>query len=503
MSGLRYRREIDGLRALAVLPVMLFHAGFPAFSGGFVGVDVFFVISGYLITSLILNDLQQDTFSIARFYERRARRILPALFFVMAACIPLAWWLLLPHDLKVFAKDMLGVVSFSSNIFFWLDSGYFDAPAELKPLLHTWSLAVEEQFYIIFPVFFLLTWRYARRFVVPVFAGCAVASLAAAQIGTQFHMTAPFYLLPMRSWELTIGALIVVTEQERPRLAAPWREALGILGAALLAGSVVLLDRATPFPGVFALPPTIGAALLIVFATPDTLMGRLLGHKLLVGVGLISYSAYLWHHPLLAFARYRYADLDTWALLALLVLSVALAWVSWRFVETPFRAPGRISLRGVVLACSSAAVFFAIAGAAGLATRGFEKQYLANRLSPEEAAIYRLLSRHVSNDMVPDMVDDGACTFWRDGVDEKFEARFARCADRLGKATIILGDSHAMNLFNFFARATRGQFIVGVSRGGCRPYDGNKTCHYERFARFAAQHRDRIALVYYHQSGSY
>ena len=156
---MQYRAEIDGLRALAVLPVILFHAGFEFFGGGFVGVDVFFVISGYLITSLIINDINKDTFSIVNFYKRRARRILPALLFVMFVCLPFAWLILIPSELKDFGQSLVAISIFSSNILFWIESGYFDAAAELKPLLHTWSLAVEEQFYILFPVFLTITWH--------------------------------------------------------------------------------------------------------------------------------------------------------------------------------------------------------------------------------------------------------------------------------------------------------------------------------------------------------
>ncbi|MEP6889678.1 MAG: acyltransferase, partial [Nitrospirota bacterium] len=180
---MKYRREIDGLRALAVLPVILFHAGFEAFRGGFVGVDVFFVISGYLITSIILKEKQEGTFTLLGFYERRARRILPALFLVMFACMPVAWWCLLPADMKSFSQSVAAVSVFSSNIFFLHDIGYFNIEAELKPLLHTWSLAVEEQYYLLFPIFLLLTWRLGKQWTVAMLAVIAMLSLAVAQWG--------------------------------------------------------------------------------------------------------------------------------------------------------------------------------------------------------------------------------------------------------------------------------------------------------------------------------
>ena len=193
---MEYRREIDGLRALAVLPVIFFHAGYESFSGGFVGVDVFFVISGYLITKIILSDLEHGRFSIVGFYERRARRILPALFFVMLVCLPFAWRWLLPGDMKDFSQSLVAVVAFSSNLLFWKESGYFDVAAELKPLLHTWSLAVEEQYYLFFPVFLMLAWRIGKGPILLIMGLLALGSLVLAEWGVRSDPALAFYLLP-------------------------------------------------------------------------------------------------------------------------------------------------------------------------------------------------------------------------------------------------------------------------------------------------------------------
>src|SRR6185312_1937544 len=200
-----YRQEIDGLRALAVLPVILFHAGFQSFSGGFVGVDVFFVISGYLITTIILAELEQGRFSIINFYERRARRILPALFLVMFVCLPFAWLWLLPEDMKSFSQSLVAVSVFASNVLFWKKSGYFDTAAELKPLLHTWSLAVEEQYYVFFPIFLVLSWRLGKSKICGLLVMVFVMSLAVAQWASLAEPAAGFYLLPTRGWELLVG----------------------------------------------------------------------------------------------------------------------------------------------------------------------------------------------------------------------------------------------------------------------------------------------------------
>lgn len=193
IENMDYRRELDGLRALAVLPVILFHAGFETFSGGFVGVDVFFVISGYLITTIILAELNRGNFSIVNFYERRARRILPALFLVMLACIPFAWILLAPADLNSFAKSLVAVSLFVSNVFFWKDGDYFETAAELKPLIHTWSLAVEEQYYVLFPLFLMLFWKFGKRWILVTLGLVFVLSFAVAQWASYAKPAAAFF----------------------------------------------------------------------------------------------------------------------------------------------------------------------------------------------------------------------------------------------------------------------------------------------------------------------
>jgi peptidoglycan/LPS O-acetylase OafA/YrhL len=205
---MKYRKEIDGLRALAVLPVILFHAGFTTFSGGFVGVDIFFVISGYLITTIIVDEMEKGKFSLFNFYDRRARRILPALFFVMLCTLPFAWFWMLPRDLKSFSESLVAVPLFASNILFYLTSGYFDTASVLKPLLHTWSLAVEEQYYVLFPLFLMLAWKLGKKWIISLLLLIAIVSLLAAQWGSPTHPSFTFYLLPTRGFEILIGALI-------------------------------------------------------------------------------------------------------------------------------------------------------------------------------------------------------------------------------------------------------------------------------------------------------
>jgi len=359
---MRYRPEVDGLRAIAVAAVILFHAGFSLFSGGFVGVDVFFVISGFLITSIIVEELKADRFSVIRFYERRARRILPALFTVMAACVPFAYHLLSPDDLKDFAQSLAAICLFASNVLFWGESGYFDAQAELKPLLHTWSLAVEEQFYVVFPLFLLAAWRFGWRFLLVLIGAIAVTSFVTSVNEVKSFPSAAFYLLPSRAWQLLIGALASLvadrwrTVRTRGSLGPIADEVIGWLGMAMIVLSLFLFDERSPFPGLNAALPTLGTAMVLLGASDRTSVGRMLAWRPLVGLGLISYSAYLWHQPLFAFTKHALlAELPTDLAAVLCVVTIVLACLSWRYVEQPFRDRSVVS-RSAVFAMSAVGI---------------------------------------------------------------------------------------------------------------------------------------------------
>ena len=339
---MKYRAEIDGLRALAVVPVILFHAGFELFSGGFVGVDVFFVISGYLITTILIEDIENKRFSIVNFYERRARRILPALFFVMLVCIPFAWMALSDAALNKFGSGLIGVSLFLSNVVFWKQQGYFDESAELNPILHTWSLAVEEQYYVLFPIFLILAWRFGKNRVFWMIVVMAVISLVLSEWGWRNKATANFYLAPTRAWELFAGSIAAFVVQKQ---GVHKNNVLALCGLAAIIFSIFFYDETTPFPSVYALVPVLGVVLLVLYADKDTFASRLLSTKGFVGIGLISYSAYLWHQPLFAFFRIynNEVTLNTYASLGLFILSLVLAYLSWRFIEKPFRRKANFS----------------------------------------------------------------------------------------------------------------------------------------------------------------
>ena len=361
---MKYRSEIDGLRAFAVMPVILFHAGFKEFSGGFVGVDIFFVISGYLIATIIISDMAAGKFSLINFYERRARRILPALFFVTFACIPFAWQWLTPSDLKDFGQSLVAVSTFSSNILFWQESGYFDTSAELKPLLHTWSLSIEEQFYILFPFFLLLSWRLGIGRILILLFIVFVLSLGVSHWAAFNTPSANFYLLPSRGWELLVGVFIAFYfKYNSPLKSHQANQILSLLGFGMILYAIVYFDENTPFPSLYALIPTLGTGLLILSAVPKTFVHRFLSARPIMGLGLMSYSAYLWHQPLLAFSRHRLlGELSDFLLIIIILTSLLMAYISWKWVEKPFRDSKNISRKSIFILSSVGIVSFVILG---------------------------------------------------------------------------------------------------------------------------------------------
>jgi len=502
---MQYRAEIDGLRALAVVPVILFHAGFDGFAGGYVGVDVFFVISGYLITSIILADLENESFSLREFYERRARRILPALFVVCLLCMPFAWFLLLPADLNSFAKSLLAVATFTSNFYFWLGDGYFSPATDSLPLIHTWSLAVEEQFYILFPLLLMALWRTRAGIAVWVLAAVFVLSLILSQQSAAYAPAAAFYLLPTRVWELLLGsfaAFYLRGKAGQPSL--PMSNGFSIAGVLLIVYAVLTFDEETRFPGFAALLPTVGTFLIIVFATKATLINTLLSLQPLVGVGLISYSAYLWHQVLFAFLRQPLAGTpnDLKFVLAIFA-SLGLAFLTWKFVELPMRNRSRVKSPFVVQALMPA--WMLLVFCALLATTyadSIEERWLSRKGQSELLA---LLQQSPVDWQVDEQgqQDFSACRFNADRLSAELEQRLRDCHDRFGPGVAILGDSHARDLYGVVASRFPTEFLIGLTQGGCRPHTSSPQCDHERFLDFAAEHRGIFSHVIYEQAGFY
>lgn len=339
-QAITYRPEIDGLRAIAVLPVVLFHSGIDFFSGGFVGVNVFFVISGYLITKIIYSETKNGTFTITRFYQKRLDRLLPVLLVVLLFVAGAAYFTSPPQELSSISKSILAALTFTSNIFFWLESDYFAASAFTLPLLHTWSLGIEEQFYIFFPLFLILTYR--LRIHKLAVAAAAITSFAIALYFIKTSPPATFYLLPSRAWELLLGSILALNFL--PRLnSTTVSNLISAAGLILISASVLMLSKSSVFPGVNALPPTIGA-MLIIYGTshPQNLIKRLLSLKALTLTGKASYSIYMWHWPIIVFYGLTYGyPTTTAAKLILAATTIAAGFISWRLIE--HRTRGKLS----------------------------------------------------------------------------------------------------------------------------------------------------------------
>lgn len=456
----RYRRDIDGLRAFAIVPVLLYHANVAGFGGGYVGVDIFFVISGYLITGIIAREVDEGRFSLLRFYERRFRRIIPALSLVILAVLAVAAWLYLPGDIEGVPRSALAATLFASNLWFFTDTGYFAGGADVKPLLHTWSLAVEEQFYIGLPIMLMLLARRAPRWRTVAVGGIAAASLILAIAMQRDSSGFTFYLLPTRAWELLAGALLALGGVPAVR-SRRVREAIAWAGVAAIAAAVTLYSRSTLFPGVAALAPVLGAAALIHCA-PGTSAGRLLSLPPLVGIGLISYSLYLWHWPLIVFTEYA-TDMPVAGATRIAVIGASLlaAILSWRFVERPFRDSRRVPARRIFLLTGLSMAALCLLSGALIAAGGWPQ-----RFSPQVLALAA-----GRQDISPD----------RKACHDSFMRDAAPCV--LGAPVrpdaLLWGDSHGVELAHALSLEARaqGRAIVQHTTSSCPPvlgYDAPK-----------------------------
>lgn len=478
---MKYRAEIDGLRAFAVVPVIFYHAGFKLFSGGYTGVDVFFVISGYLITTILLAELATGAFSLIHFYERRVRRIVPALFVMMFVCLPVAWFLLLPDGMKKFSASLVAVSFFASNILFWQTSGYFDSATELKPLIHTWSLAVEEQYYILFPLFLMIVWKLQTRWIVGLLGIVFVASFAGAQWLSVTHPSFAFYMLPTRAWELLVGTFVAFYHAHgNIKIHNHAIEQCGsCIGLLLITFAFFSYDDQTPFPSIYSLAPTLGAAFIIIFATHKTAVGKLLGSKIFVYIGLISYSAYLWHQPLFAFVRERSLEVPSIYLMgALIILSFGFAYLSWRYIERPFRHKYLFTRNRVFVCGALCTALFIGVGVAGYFSRGWVIRY-----TDEQSAFINYYEnslpqwKYFINTGIPEnfrlQCDFYDIQKYRDRNSTKVPVSFIapECftiTNSANKTVFIWGDSHAQQLYPGIKKYLSDSWnILQVASSGC------------------------------------
>ena len=435
INQFRYRPEIDGLRAIAVLSVILFHAGF-GFSGGYIGVDIFFVISGFLITSLIWKDLESGLFTFTNFWEKRARRILPALVVVTLATLVAGWLLMTPEDLRSLGGATVLQTVFAANFYYWRNSGYFDGSSDKMPLLHTWSLAVEEQFYFVVPFLLWVIYRAiklrSRTALISLLGALFAVSFALSVQQVNAHQTSAFYLLPARAWELLCGALVAFLPSSNELLdRQKLREILSLVSLVLILVPVLSYTPNTPFPGFAALPPCLGTALFIWANEPvPTSTGSFLSCRPIVFIGLISYSLYLWHWPFLAFGNYiSLGPASAAQRIVMLILGFLFAIISWKYVETPFR---KRQIGG------SRRSIFAFTGAGLVIVFGCGMLYRAKNGFPQR---YSLQAQKYAN-AVSDMSFINDLTL--DDIQSGKLVSLGVANPSLHPTVLVWGDSHAM-----------------------------------------------------------
>jgi len=462
---LRYRPDIDGLRAFAVMAVILFHAGLSAVPGGFVGVDIFFVISGYLITGLIVEKLRQGTFSFWDFYARRTRRIYPALFVLIPVVLLFGYFILTPGEYEDLAWSAIYSSAFLANVYFWLNTGYFDQAAVMMPLLHLWSIGVEEQFYLMWPAALVLAWRFfyplTRQATLIALIGATVLLFAVCVVWTYYDAKAAFYLPFTRLWEFTLGALVLALPPiTRPRL-ANW---LSIGGFAAMLVAALTFDETLAYPGYYALLPCLGTTASIA-AGQNSLINRVLSLGPSVFLGKISYSLYLWHWPIFVYYTYYHGNASAQEKLAFIPVVILISYLSWRFVETPTRHrrdhPRLHVMYGLATATATACLAFLIVTKAGFPMRipenvrvlGNQKEMLALNCTEEVR--------------LPGGGNKRRCIV---GAPWKTAAKHA----------VIWGDSHAKHILPILDAPAREQNLSIAFWSGCPPFIDNESIQREK-----------------------
>ena len=460
-----YRRDVDGLRAVAVLLVVFDHLHTRVL-GGYVGVDVFFVISGYLISSVILKEMAAGTFTIANFYERRIRRIFPALLAMLAGSAATAYFCFVPSELEAYLRSMLAALFSVSNFLFWHQAGYFDAPSGLKPLLHTWSLAVEEQFYIVFPVFLVLVRRWLPGNLKAAIWTITGVTFLLACVEVQRNPSAAFFLAPLRAWELLIGT--IVAEHYVPAIhGRAGRNAAALGGLVLIMVPALRYTAATHFPGLAAVPPCVGAALIIAAGeTGGSIVGRVLGWGPFVFVGLISYSLYLWHWPILVFQNTSYILVSAppgskTVKVAGFAVSMVVATLSWALVETPFRKGRFRPERRTLFAITGAAVaVLAVAGVLGVVAHGYPARYPAEAIAVDRYATFDPKA----------IFRENVCFLTPNSTFANFDKKICLGEDPARRNILLIGDSHGAQLYPGLLQVFPEWNILQATTSSCLPF---------------------------------
>jgi len=508
MSRLNYRKEIDGLRSVAVLPVIFFHLNIDSFTGGYLGVDIFFVISGYLITTIIYLELTDSTFNILNFYERRIRRIVPVLTTVILFTLPLSWYLMIPSEFKEYLLSIFSTILFFSNILFWNQSDYFDNPSEFKPLLHTWSLSIEEQFYFFLPLVLLFLYKYFKNQIIKTFIVIFFLSYFLAIYSSFHYESANFYLLPTRIWELLSGSIsgliLIRYANYKDKIFKNKNNLITTFGFTLILFSFYFFDSSTKHPGLSTLLPVFGTVLIILSTPNNGIISRFLSLRFMVYIGLLSYSLYLWHVPLITFIKiYKQSDLLFTDKIIAFLLTVFLSIISYNLIEKKFKNKNLFTSKQIFINFFIS-VFLLMGISSTLYFTDIFTNNIENKLDDDSRYLYKLALEHTNTDTLLTRYDNNECKFFSLKLDEQFIERFDNCIESQNeKAVILLGDSHAMNLHNIAYLSTNSNFFVTIANGGSRIKLNDNEYSFKEISEFIQKNQTNIEKVYYHQSGSY
>ena len=500
-----YRPELQGLRAIAVLSVLFYHLnlnffGYRLFEGGYLGVDIFFVLSGYLISRIIIYEyINKATFDLINFYERRARRILPLLLFIILFSVPFAIFRLLPNELNEYAKSILSSIYFVSNFFFSsIDSNYGATSGLSKPFLHTWSLSTEIQFYIIFPILIILILKYFSNYLLTIITIIFLLSLQFADTIQGVDQIFNFYSPFTRLWEFLIGFLLAYREiNYKAKFKDYLHQILPVFGLFLITHSILFFDNETPHPSFDTLYPIFGVALIIVFTSKEDLIGKILNFKFFVWLGLISYSIYLWHFPILAFLRVRGITLSNFEKIGLIGIILILSTLSYKIVEKPLKnflsRKMFYSILIFIIILLTLSIFYVI----------FSKKFNStwNYLAPKSITTpYEI----IKGSQKKHVINFKQCHFNVNENDLKYLEKIKNCSEKFDKGIFILGDSHGTNISNSFHFNESLNFVVGFTQGGCRISSCNeKFNQYKFFIENILHNLREDDIVIYHQSGSH
>jgi len=490
-----YKPQIDGLRALAVLSVIFYHLdlelfGTKIFEGGFIGVDIFFVISGYLITRIISNDLDQGKFKFSTFYKRRVRRILPALVLVKIITIPFFIYFYLPLELKNISLQILYSLGFLSNFYFWKLEKDYSLEGLDSPFLHTWSLSVEEQFYIIFPLTLVLLKRKFAAYLIPIFIILIIGNLFVSNFLSKHFPTFSFYMIIGRLWEFFLGSITFLVEKKNynKKIDTSLSLFFSIIGLLLILSSLFFFKQSWSHPSLVTLLPLMGTILVLYFCDKRNFISSFLSFRPLVGIGLLSYSLYLWHFPILSLMNLASTNkIINFFEVKFLLITFFMSTVSYFIVEKKLRKKST-KFRNVFFFVTGISILILVTNFIIVKNNGIilKKNELLDNIKKVTTVDEKCKFNKSVNNFINDL---------------KFYEQISYCKSKYGKAVLIVGDSHGRDMFNIFAKFSNQQFIIGLNQGGCRP--GLKDCIYQNALKFIKNNKNLIQKLIFTHRGAF